>query len=353
MGNSLGKNLIITSFGESHGSHVGIVIDGFPSNYAIDFTQIQNELDRRKPGQTNISSDRKEDDIPIFISGIFEGKTTGAPICILIENKNQNSKDYTELKNLYRPSHADKVYDQKYINRDYRGGGRSSARITAPWVAAGALAKQFLLNNYQIKIQSVVNRVKHIGIEDVFNLSDWSNAETNAIKCPETKIAESMIELIESAKIAGDTVGGTIATRISNCPISIGEPVFDKLNADLSKAMFSINATKGIEFGDGFSGTYKYGSERNDAPDKNTNNEGGIIAGISNGNNIEFTTAFKPVSSIKITQRMENQSNEIIDHQIQGRHDPCVLPRAIPIVESLTAIIMLDHIFSNLKNIQK
>lgn len=351
MSSSLGHLLKLTSFGESHGSFIGATLDGFPSNFEIDFDTIQKELDKRKPGNSPLSSERKEDDVYKIISGVFEGKTTGSPITFLIENNNAQSKDYSELKHIFRPGHADKVYTNKYQIRDFNGGGRSSARITAAWVAAGALAKQYLLNKYSISIQAVVSSVKNISIEHPFLLANWDSANQNAIHCPDEKKAHDMIELIESAKLEGDSLGGTIACRISNCFTGLGEPVFDKLNADLSKAMFSINAVKGLEFGSGFEGTTKFGSENND--NFKNNSDGGITAGISNGKPIEFKIAFKPTSSIKKKQEMETVDGQIINHCINGRHDPCVLPRAIPIVENLTAIVLLDHLLLNLKFNQK
>ncbi|MBL7835876.1 MAG: chorismate synthase [Bacteroidetes bacterium] len=348
MGNSIGKSLVFTSFGESHGPFIGGVLDGFPSGLDIDFEFINSELQRRKPGQSDISTTRNEDDHCEFISGVFEGKSTGAPIAFLIANKNQQSKDYEKLKSVYRPGHADYVYDKKYGIRDYRGGGRSSARTTASWVVAGALSKLYLKTNFQCHIQSVVASVHQIRLENVFKL-DWRDAEKSIVRCPNTETAEKMIESIQKARSNGDSLGGTIATRVINCPLGLGEPVFDKLNADLAKAIFSIQAVKGIEFGLGFESTKMYGSEYNDDAYSTENKEGGISAGISNGHSIEFTAAFKPVSSIAKTQQVLTNEGSIIPLSIEGRHDPCVLPRAVPIVEAMTALVLADHALLNLK----
>jgi chorismate synthase len=350
MANSIGHQLVFTSFGESHGPMVGGVLDGFPSNFAIDMDMdhIQKELDRRKPGQSTISTDRKEDDLFDIVSGVFDGKSTGAPIAIIIKNTGHNSKDYTSLKDVFRPGHADFTYTSKYGNRDYLGGGRSSARITAAWVAAGAIAKQFLKEKFNISIQSVVSKIHKIQVDNVFKL-DWSQAENNLVRCPDANIAQQMIELIADVKEKGDSVGGVISTKIEHCPIGIGEPIFDKLNASLAHAMYSINAVKGVEFGNGFEGTNMYGSQFNDAPDKNSNHEGGINAGISTGKNIEFNVAFKPVSSIKTEQKALNTHGEMVDLKIEGRHDPCVLPRAVPIVEAMAALVICDQLLLNLK----
>lgn len=348
MANSFGKNLVLTSFGESHGSHVGGVLDGLPAGVSIDESLIQLELDRRRPGQSDISTQRQEDDKIQILSGVFEGKSTGAPIAFIIPNKDQKSKDYEALKDLYRPGHADFVYESKYGLRDYRGGGRSSARATASWVAAGAMAKMYLMSEFDCKIQSVVASVHDIQVADIFK-SDWSDAESSAVRCPDPLVSQAMIEKIELAKRSGDSLGGTIATKAINCPVGWGEPLFDKLNSDLAKAIFSINAVKGIEFGLGFDSTGLYGSSYNDDAYSTDNKEGGITAGISNGQDIEFTCAFKPVSSIAKTQNMKTRSGEIKSVNIEGRHDPCVLPRAVPIVEAMTALVLADHALLNLK----
>ncbi len=348
MANHLGHSLVITSFGESHGPLTGVIIDGFPSGFQIDAQHIQNELKRRRPGQSSLSTDRSEEDVFEFVSGVFEGKSTGAPIGIMIKNTSQRSTDYDALKDVYRPGHADLVYTEKYGHRDHLGGGRSSARITAAWVAAGALAKQLLQQQHNISIQSVVSAVHQIKVDNVFELN-WNQAESNPVRCPDPAKAQEIASLISDMKLSGDSVGGIISTRISNCPPGLGEPVFDKLNADLAKAVFSINAVKGVEFGDGFEGSKLKGSQFNDTPDKISNHEGGINAGISTGKDILFNTAFKPVSSIKQTQKALNSSGDIIDLNIEGRHDPCVLPRAVPIVEAVAALVLADHMLLHLK----
>jgi chorismate synthase len=352
MSNTLGNLLKITSFGESHGPSVGVVIDGLPSNFEIDLNHIQKELNRRKPGQSAISTTRQEDDHFEIISGVFENKSTGSPITIIIPNKDSKSADYSSLKEIYRPGHADKVYQYKYGHRDYRGGGRSSARITAAWVAAGAIAKQYLEKKYSIKAEAIVSSIKDIHLTSPFELSNWEIAETNMVRCPNESLASRMIQLISETREKGDSLGGIISARISNIPIGIGEPVFGKLNAELAHALFSINAVKGVEFGSGFKSTQLLGSENNDHPDSLKNNDGGITGGISNGKPVEISIAFKPTSSISKEQNVENTNNEIVPFSISGRHDPCVLPRAIPIVESIIALVTLDLILLNLKNLQ-
>jgi len=349
MSNFFGHSLKITSFGESHGLLIGVIIDGFPSNFEVNNEQIQTDLNRRKPGQSAIGTQRQEEDVFEISSGVFNNKTTGAPICISIKNKDAQSKDYEKLKNVFRPGHADKVYQEKYKNRDFNGGGRSSARVTAAWVAAGALAKQYLIEKYGIKSEAVVSSIKSVGLQNPFEIEKWDEAENNVVRCPDKMVATEMINLIQTTMLQGDTLGGVISARIVGCPIGLGEPVFDKLNADIAKAMFSINAVKGVEFGSGFATTLKYGSENNDGPITNTNNDGGITAGISNGKNIEFNIAFKPTSSIKKIQIMETMNDGNIPISVEGRHDPCVLPRAVPIVESMAALVILDHLLLNLK----
>lgn len=349
MADRLGHILCITSFGESHGPSVGVVIEGMPPAFPIDLDHIHRELQRRRPGQSKLTTQRNEGDDFQIVSGVFEGCSTGAPICILIPNNNQHSSDYDRLKNVYRPGHADRVYDLKYGIRDHNGGGRSSARITAGWVAAGAIAKQFIRHVAQINVQSVVSKIHHIEVPNVYEL-DWQNAEENLVRCPDPEFAKKMVQHIESIKNEGDSVGGIISTRIENCPIGLGEPVFDKLNAEIGKAILSINAVKGIEFGAGFAATNMKGSEHNDAPVKGSNNEGGITGGISNGKTITFNTAFKPVSSISKPQSSIDKDGNEIELKIEGRHDPCVLPRAVPIVEAMTALVIADHWLMNLKN---
>jgi chorismate synthase len=352
MSNTLGNLLKITSFGESHGPSVGVVIDGLPSNFEIDLNHIQKELNRRKPGQSSISTTRQEDDHFEIISGVFENKSTGSPITIIIPNKDSKSADYSSLKEIYRPGHADKVYQYKYGHRDYRGGGRSSARITAAWVAAGAIAKQYLEKKYSIKAEAIVSSIKDIHLTSPFELSNWEIAETNMVRCPNESMASRMIQLISETREKGDSLGGIISARITNIPIGIGEPVFGKLNAELAHGLFSINAVKGVEFGSGFKSALLLGSENNDHPDSLKNNDGGITGGISNGKPVEISIAFKPTSSISKEQNVENTNNEIVPFSISGRHDPCVLPRAIPIVESIIALVTLDLILLNLKNLQ-
>lgn len=348
MANRLGHSLTITSFGESHGIAVGVVLDGFPSGFPIQTSVIQKELDRRKPGQSDITTSRQETEEFEILSGVFEGKSTGAPICILIPNKNQKSADYEQLKSVYRPGHADFTYYEKYGIRDYRGGGRSSARTTAAWVAAAAIVKDYLIVEHKIQIQSVVKKVGSIEVENIYQL-DWINAENNKIRCPDAQKALEMENLIKSTAEAGDSLGGVISTRVKNCLVGLGEPLFNKLNADLAQAIFSINAVKGLEFGSGFEGSETKGSENNDVIGSGKNNDGGITGGISNGNEICFNTAFKPVSSISIEQNMLTVVNSVEPVKIAGRHDPIVLPRAVPIVEAMTALTIADHLFLNLK----
>ncbi len=352
MSNSFGSQLIITSFGESHGSDIGVVVDGLPSGIVLDEAYIQSELDKRKPGQSAITTQRKEDDQFRIISGVFEGRTTGAPITILIPNTDARSQDYDQLKNIYRPGHADQVYDQKYGFRDYRGGGRSSARITAGWVAAGALAELYLKQVSSIKTEAIVSSIYKIGLIKPYTQYDWTEADNNIVRCPDKTTAEAMVKLIEEVKAEGNSVGGTIACRVTGVPSGLGEPVFNKLNADIAKAMLSINAVKGIQFGSGFESTLLKGSENNDTIDSQSNHDGGIVAGISNGQPIEFELAFKPTSTIAIPQQVLNKKGELETHSATGRHDPCVLPRAVPIVKALTTIVLADHYLMNLKYIK-
>ena len=340
--NSLGHSIKLTSFGESHGPMVGAVLDGLPSGITLNFEEIQKELDRRKPGNSELSSERKEDDKFEIVSGVFENKTTGAPITILIPNKNQNSDDYLKIKDHYRPGHADFTYQQKYGIRDYRGGGRSSARVTAAWVAAGAICKQFLKQKTKIEIQAIVSQVYDCILKKPLSQYDWSMASSNVINCPDKETAAKMENIIKEVKLEGDTVGGVISCRVLNCPVGLGEPLFGKLNAELSKAMMSINAVKGIQFGNGFESAKLKGSENNDSVNSNSNHDGGITGGISNGKTIEFDLVFKPTSSIKIEQDMLNMDGQIEKVKIEGRHDPCVLPRAIPIVEALSSLVISD-----------
>lgn len=343
MSNAIGKLFKLTTFGESHGLAIGGIIDGCPAGVELDFDAIQNELDRRKPGQSAIVTQRKEPDHVEFLSGIFEGKTTGTSIGFLIKNTNQKSKDYSDIKNTFRPSHADFTYTKKYGLRDYRGGGRSSARETANWIVAGAIAKQILK---EIKINAFTNSVGTIEVKKPYQELDFSKIETNAVRCPDTDTAPEMIELIKKIKKQGDTIGGTITCVAKNVPLGFGEPIFDKLHARLGQAMLTINAVKGFEYGSGFEGTKRKGSEHNDAFNSDgttkTNLSGGIQGGISNGMDIYFTVAFKPVATLLQKYDTIDAEGNAINIQGKGRHDPCVVPRAVPIVEAMTAMVLMD-----------
>ena len=350
MSNSFGKLFKLTSFGESHGEAIGGVIDGCPSGFEVDFEAIQNQLNRRKPGQSKIVTQRKEEDIVEFLSGIFEGRTTGSPIGFIIRNTNQKSKDYSHIKDQFRPSHADYTYDAKYGHRDYRGGGRSSARETACRVVAGALAQQ-ILKTKNITIHSFVRSVGQLSLKQHYSQLNLAEIDTNIVRCPDSKMADAMIQLIDSVRKEGDTIGGTIQCVIQNCPVGLGEPVFGKLHAELGGAMLSINAVKGFEYGSGFEGTKQNGSEHNDAfaikdnqVSTATNNSGGIQGGISNGEDIFFNVAFKPVATIMQGQSSIDKNGEEIIVEGKGRHDPCVLPRAVPIVDAMAALVILDHL---------
>ena len=351
-GNIYGTLFRLATYGESHGPAIGGVIDGCPAGIALDFEAIQRDLNRRKPGQSAIVTQRKEPDEVSFYSGIFEGKTTGTPIGFAIHNTNQKSHDYSHIKDSYRPSHADYVYDEKYGIRDYRGGGRSSARETASRVVAGAIAKQFLA---PISIQAYVSSVGTLTMNTPPSQVDFSTIEENPVRCPDPKLAEEMEAYIKQIRKEGDTVGGIITCDINNVPVGLGEPVFDKLNAELGKAMLSINAVKGFEYGSGFEGTQMKGSDHNDLFNTDgttqTNRSGGIQGGISNGMDIYFNVAFKPVATIMQHQETINSKGEKVDMQGKGRHDPCVVPRAVPIVEAMTAIVLAD--FSLLKRTNK
>ncbi len=347
-GNSFGNLFKLTTFGESHGMAIGGIIDGCPPGLELDFDAIQNELNRRKPGQSAIVTQRKEPDTVEFMSGIFEGKTTGTPIGFAIRNANQKSKDYSHIKDVYRPSHADYTYEQKYGIRDYRGGGRSSARETACRVVAGALAKQFLKT---IKIHAYTSSVGNIFLEKPYQDLDFSKIESNAIRCPDPETAERMIDRIKTIKKDGNTIGGTITCVLQNVPIGLGEPVFDKLHAELGKAMLSINAVKGFEYGSGFCGAKMTGTEHNDLFNADgstkTNLSGGIQGGISNGMDIYFRVAFKPVATVIQKQEALNSKGELVDMQGKGRHDPCVVPRAVPIVEAMAALVLANYYLLN------
>ena len=347
-GNTFGNIFKLTTFGESHGPALGGVIDGCPPGVELDFDSIENEMQRRKPGQSSIVTQRKEEDSVQFYSGIFEGKTTGTPIGFLIHNKDQKSKDYSHIKDTYRPSHADFVYDKKYGHRDYRGGGRSSARETASRVVAGAIAKQILKG---IKITAHVSSVGDINIDSHYSKLDFSTIENNPVRCADPKTAIEMEKFIKQIRKEGDTVGGEVSCVIENCPIGLGEPVFDKLHAELGKAMLSINAVKGFEYGSGFSGSKLRGSQHNDSFNSDgkteTNNSGGIQGGISNGMDIYFNVAFKPVATIMKSQKTIDSNNNEVEMKGKGRHDPCVVPRAVPIVEAMAALVMVDYLLLN------
>ena len=344
-GNSFGKLFKLTTFGESHGVAIGGIIDGCPAGLELNFDAIQSEMERRKPGQSKIVTQRKEPDTVEFYSGIFEGVTTGTPIGFVIHNTNQKSKDYSHIKDVYRPSHADYTYEKKYGVRDYRGGGRSSARETASRVVAGAIAKQFLAS---IKINAFTSSVGDIFIDKPYQDLDFSKIESNDIRCPDVATAEKMITKVQEIKKQGDTIGGTITCVIENVPVGLGEPVFDKLHAELGKAMLSINAVKGFEYGSGFCGAKMKGSEHNDLFNEDgstkTNLSGGVQGGISNGMDIYFRVAFKPVATVIQKQDALNSSGEIVEMQGKGRHDPCVVPRAVPIVEAMAALVIADNI---------
>lgn len=342
-GNTFGTKFTLTTFGESHGPAIGGVIDGCPPGIALDMDAIQYELNRRRPGQSAIVTQRKEPDEVEFFSGIFEGKTTGVPIGFAVKNTNQKSDDYSHIKEVYRPSHADYTYDKKYGIRDYRGGGRSSARETISRVVGGAIAKQVIP---EVKINAFVSSVGDIFIDKPYQALDFSLTESNAVRCPDTATAAKMEDYIKEIRKQGDTVGGTITCVIQNVPVGLGEPVFDKLHAELGKAMLSINAVKGFEYGSGFCGARMKGSEHNDLfnPDGSTksNLSGGIQGGISNGMDIYFRVAFKPVATIMQEQETIDNNGNLVAMQGRGRHDPCVVPRAVPIVEAMAALVIAD-----------
>ncbi len=348
MSNSIGKLFTLTTFGESHGIAIGGIIDGCPAGLKLDMNAIQAELDRRKPGQSKIVTQRKEPDQVEFLSGIFEGQTTGTSIGFVIKNTNQKSKDYSDIKKTFRPSHADYTYTKKYGIRDYRGGGRSSARETANWIVAGAIAKQLLKN---IKINAFTSTVGSITLDKNYQELDFSKTESNMVRCPDTASAEVMIKHIEEIKKQGDTIGGTITCVAQNVPLGFGEPIFDKLHARLGQAMLTLNAVKGFEYGSGFEGTKLKGSEHNDAFNTDgstkTNLSGGIQGGISNGMDIYFKVAFKPVATLLQKYDTIDTEGNSLEVQGKGRHDPCVVPRAVPIVEALTAMVLADFYLLN------
>lgn len=351
-GNTYGTIFKLSTFGESHGKAIGGVIDGCPAGVELDLEAIQRDLDRRKPGQSAIVTQRKEPDEVEFFSGIFEGKTTGTPIGFAIHNTNQKSKDYSHIKDSYRPSHADYVYDEKYGIRDYRGGGRSSARETASRVVAGAIAKQFL---NPLSINAYVSAVGNIKLEADPATVDFAEIENNPVRCPDQAKAAEMEAYIKQTRKEGDTIGGIVTCVIRNVPVGLGEPVFDKLHAELGKAMLSINAVKGFEYGSGFEGTSMKGSAHNDLFNTDgttkTNQSGGVQGGISNGMDIYFRVAFKPVATIMQNQETINSKGDTVAMQGKGRHDPCVVPRAVPIVEAMAALVLAD--FKLLKRTNK
>ena len=346
--NTFGNQFRISTFGESHGPALGGVIDGCPAGLIVDLSQIERELERRRPGQSKITTQRKEPDTVEFLSGIFEGKTTGTPIGFIIKNTNQKSQDYGHIKDTYRPSHADWVYDQKYGLRDYKGGGRSSARETVSRVVAGAIAKQLVA---PMTIRAYVQQVGSIRLDTPYQELDLALSESNIVRCPDTEVADQMIALIAAIKKQGDTVGGVIRCIISNVPVGLGEPVFQKLHAQLGAAMLSINAVKGFAYGSGFSSASMLGSEHNDYytgdGSTKTNFSGGIQGGISNGMDIYFDVAFKPVATLLQPYETLTNTGELVDTHGKGRHDPCVVPRAVPIVEAMAALVMADFLLIN------
>lgn len=356
MGSSFGNVFKIHTYGESHGPALGVIIDGCPAGLAIDESFIQEELDRRKPGQSKITTQRREADEFEILSGVFEGKSTGTPISILIRNQDQRSKDYSHIADKFRPSHADYTFQAKYGHRDYRGGGRSSARETAARVAAGAVAK-LLLSHYGITCQSYVSQVGQMRLEKSYRELDLSKIEENILRCPDPGKAQEMIELIDHTRKNRDTIGGVISGVIQGVPAGLGEPVFDKLHAEIGKAMLSINAVKGFEYGSGFEGVKLNGSEHNDAfyqedgqVKTRTNYSGGIQGGISNGQDIYFNVAFKPVATIMDDQESINEAGESVTVSGKGRHDPCVVPRAVPIVDAMSALVIADYLLISKTN---
>ena len=356
--NTFGNIFRLTTFGESHGEAIGGVVDGMPAGIDIDIDFIQAELNRRRPGQSKITTSRQEPDQVELLSGVFEGKSTGCPIGFIVRNTNQHSQDYENMRNVFRPSHADYTYQQKYGIRDHRGGGRSSARITISRCVGGALAK-LVLKQLGISVQAYTSQVGNIALERDYHLYDLSQTETNAVRCPDAEKAAQMEALITQVKGEGDTIGGVITCVIKGCPAGLGEPEFGKLHADLGAAMLSINAVKGFEYGEGFSGVTARGSEQNDIfiPGPNgittaTNHSGGIQGGISNGQDIYFRVAFKPVATLLKEQDTVDQNGNPTTLTAKGRHDPCVLPRAVPVVEAMAAMTILDHfMFQNNINV--
>lgn len=356
MGNSFGRVFRISTFGESHGKGLGVIIDGCPAGLPIDEAFIRQELQRRKPGQSKITTQRKEEDECQVLSGVFEGKSTGTPIALVILNTDQKSKDYSHISDKFRPSHADFTYFEKYGIRDYRGGGRSSARETAARVAAGAIAKM-LLAHYGVRIHAYVSQVGDLSLEKPYQDLDFEEIEKNIVRCPDPVLAEKMIEFIDEVRKDRDTVGGVVSCVAQHVPPGLGEPVFDKLHAELGKAMLSINAVKGFEYGSGFEGVAMRGSAHNDLfyqeggkVKTKTNYSGGIQGGISNGEDIYFRVAFKPVATIMQDQESLNEAGEPATVSGKGRHDPCVVPRAVPIVEAMCALVLADYLLLNRTN---
>ena len=352
MSNTFGHRFTLTTFGESHGAAIGGVVDGMPAGVDIDLAFIQSELNRRRPGQSKITTARKEPDQVELLSGVFEGKSTGCPIGFIVRNENQHSQDYENMRNVFRPSHADYTYYKKYGIRDHRGGGRSSARITISRVVAGALAK-LVLRQHGVTIQAYTSQVGPIALDRDYRHYDLSLTETNAVRCPDMEKAAQMEQLISEVKAEGDTIGGVITCVIKGCPAGLGEPEFGKLHADLGAAMLGINAVKGFEYGDGFDFATKRGSEVNDrfvSQDQTirtaTNHSGGIQGGISNGEDIWFRVAFKPVATLLRPQETVDMEGNPTTLTARGRHDPCVLPRAVPVVEAMAAMVILDHFLS-------
>jgi chorismate synthase len=354
MGSTYGKIFKISTFGESHGAGIGVVVEGCPAGVDFDTDFIQSELTRRKPGQSRITTQRKEADEFEVLSGVFEGKTTGTPIALIIRNEDQRSKDYSHIAAQFRPSHADYTYQAKYGVRDYRGGGRSSARETAARVAAGALAK-LLLANFGVNIQAYVSQVGGMKLDKSYTELDLTETENNAVRCPDPEMAAKMFTYIDDVRKKGDSIGGVVNCVVKGAPVGWGEPVFDKLHAELGKAMLSINAVKGFEYGSGFDGVAMLGSEHNDAffidekgdVHTRTNHSGGIQGGISNGEDIYFRVAFKPVATIMQDQESVDEKGDIAIVQGKGRHDPCVVPRAVPIVEAMAALVLADFYLRN------
>lgn len=352
-GNIFGHTFRISTFGESHGEAIGVIIDGCPAGIPVDEEFVQTELSRRRPGQSRIVTQRKESDTARILSGVFEGYTTGTPISLVIFNADARSKDYSHIADKFRPSHADYTYHAKYGRRDYRGGGRSSARETAARVAAGAFAKM-LLEQIGVSVTAYVSQVGALEVPFSYQELDLSQVESNPVRCPDTEWAKKMEEHIVEVRKAGDTIGGVVSCVATGVPAGLGEPAFDKLHADLGKAMLSINACKGFEYGSGFAGVAMRGSEHNDIFEQEdgtvstrTNHSGGVQGGISNGMDIYFRTAFKPVATIVPEQESVNEAGESVTVVGKGRHDPCVVPRAVPIVEAMAALVLADHYLRN------